>query len=619
MTVYVPCDSETERFAPGELAPALACFQWDDPRDRLGPRLLTVRGGAVEQIRRLLRDPAVTLVLHNGSYDAAVWCREGLTREVFAAYRAGRILCSWVFERLGEISGRSTRKSLDLATCCKAHGIPAPELKDSGLATEFGQFRNASDVPEPHRSYALGDCIVGKLFERQLKRYGQDVPLRALQRLSYRQFCLQLLSVWGMPTHGDSVTALERDAQRELDALRPLAEAWGFIRPNGTRNMAALRAAVVEAYGEACPRTATGLPQTGEVVLEAADDPRLQAFSEYGSWLKTVANDVPNLRASGMGWVSTRYGLAETLRTTSGGDRKGQRTGLIAMQNLRQAAGVRECIRPAPGSAFYNVDAKGLELCALADVCVTQLGRGGMARYIAEAGDPGIVHTRVGAMLAHESFDSFARRLAAKDELAISQRTRAKNGVFGYMGGMGPKTYVDYIAKLSKGKVKLTVPEAKAIRDAIFAAMPDIQAYLNWVGTTANADGTFDAELEYGITRRGIWYSAAANNRFQARAAAAMGEVVIALCEACYLGGLAPARPCLFVHDELLVEVPERDVHEFEVEFLKLADEATKRIFHAAPVLWDGEATDRYSKKAKRVVGSDGRLRVWSPEKSLAA
>lgn len=609
---YVPCDSETERFAPGELAPELVCIQYVDPADGVA-KIVTVRGGAVATLRRLLTDPTVTLVLHNGAYDCAVWCRAGLTREVFAAFEAGRILCTWVFERLGEVSGQTTRKQLDLATCCKAHGIQLDEaLKQSGLGLEFGQFRDALEIPEPHRSYALGDVVVGKLFERQCKRFGRDVPLAAVARLSYRQFCLQLLSVWGMQTDGDAVAALSADAEAALAELRPLAQEWGFLRPNGTRNMAAIRAVVEESYGAACPRTATGLAQTGEVVLEAADDPRLQAFSEYGSWLKTVSNDVPNLRASGTGWVSTRYGLAETLRTTSSGDKKGKRTGLIAMQNLRQAAGVRECIRPSAGHAFYNVDAKGLELCTFADLCVSELGRRGMADYIAQAGDPGIVHSRVGAMLAKESVETFQARLKAKEPLATTIRTRAKNGVFGYLGGMGPKTYVEYIAKLSKGKVKLTVAEATEIRQAIFAAMPDIQAYLQWVGSTGLPDGTFDATLEYGITRRGIWYSAAANNRFQSRAAAAMGEVVIDLCKACYIGGLSPARPCLFVHDELLVEVPERDVHEFELAFLKLASAATQRIVRHVPIMWDGEACDRYSKSAKRVV-TNGRLTVWSP------
>jgi hypothetical protein len=94
-----------------------------------------------------------------------------------------------------------------------------------------------------------------------------------------------------------------------------------------------------------------------------------------------------------------------------------------------------------------------------------------------------------------------------------------------------------------------------------------------------------------------------------------MSEVVVDLCEACYIGELSGARPCLFVHDELLFEVPLGSEHDFEQTFLRLAKTATTRVMPDVPVMWEGEATDRYSKSAKRVTAPDGRLLVWSPEK----
>src|SRR4051812_37562790 len=191
---FIGADSETVPFSPGNQAPDLVCFQWQE----LGSderHLQTRAAGALETIRGFLVAPDVTLVFHNGPYDAAVFCAAGLTREVFRAYQEGRVLCTYLFERLGEIAGLTGRKSGKLGSVCEAHGLPAPSLKDAGLATDFAQFLDADDIPEPHRSYALDDCIVIKLFERQLKRFGGQVPMRALQRLAYRQFCLQLSSV----------------------------------------------------------------------------------------------------------------------------------------------------------------------------------------------------------------------------------------------------------------------------------------------------------------------------------------------------------------------------------------------------------------------------------------
>jgi hypothetical protein len=610
--IIVPCDSETEKFAPAYGAPKLVCLQWQCPTR--GPQILTRKSGALDVVEQLLTDPEVRLVLHNGAYDLAVWAAEGLLEQVWAALRSGRVHCTWVFERLGEVAGYSSRKKLDLATCMKAHGLPAPSLKDAGLATEFGQFIDADEIPNPHRTYALEDLLVGKLYERQLRRF-ERVPLDALARLTMRQFALQLMSVWGMTTNGDAVTALERDARQALAEITPLAQEWGFVRADGTRCMAAIKAEVERSYGASCPRTPTGQAQTGEQVLEAAESPKLQTFAEYATLIKCLNNDVPNLRASGTGWISTRYGMADTLRTTSGGDRKASRTGLMALQNMKQFGGLRECIRPRPGFSFYNVDASGLELCSLAQLCVSRLGRRGMAAAIAAAGTPGVIHTRVGAQMAHQSEADFAARLKAKDPTAVLIRTRAKNGVFGYMGGLGAATYVDYIAKASKGKVRITLEEAKQIKLDLFAAVPDIEAWLRDACESADGGDTYDCEIGYGITRAGIWYAASRNNPFQSLAAECMGEVVVDLSEACYTGVLSGARPCLFVHDELLFEVPEGSEHDFEQSFLRLAGDATRRIMPDVPVMWEGEACDRYSKSAKRVTAPDGRLMVWTPEK----
>lgn len=612
--LYVPADAETKPFAPGYGAPKVVCYQYDDGS---GPRILTRRKGAVAKMREHLERDDVILVGHNFSYDLAVMSAEGLAPLVFRKLRRGLVVCTWVYERLGEISGRTTRKSLDFATCCKAHGIAVPDTKGKGYETEFAQFIDADEIPDPHRAYALNDLLVGRLHERQRARF-HDVPERALQRLVYRQFCLQLMSVWGMVTDGDAVEALERDAHAELGPLTKLAQEWGFVRPNGVRNLKNIQAAIAADYGPGVRMTQPSkkFPK-GQVcyageVLEGASDPRLQAFRQYGEWLKTLTNDVPNLRASGTGWISTRYGMADTLRTTSSGDKKGRRTGLIAMQNLRQGAGIRECIRPRPGMAFYDADASGLELCSLGQICWSLLGRRGMADAIKQAGTPGVIHTRVAATMARQSESAFQARLSAKDPDAITTRTRAKNAVFGYMGGLGAKTFVDYVKGASKGKIVLTLAESQQIKADLFRAIPDIEAYLRWVGSQDTGDGHYDAELPgYGVVRRGIWYAAAANNRFQALAAAAMTEVLIDLVTECYVGSLHGCRPVLFIHDEVLVEVPERDVHDFDLAFQKLAIAATARVMPDVPTVWDAEACDRFSKRAKRVTDDKGRLQVW--------
>lgn len=612
----VPFDTETEPVRPGCGAPPFVCIQYDEGG---APQIVTKRAGGLEHAQRLLEGDRL-LVGHNAAYDLAVLSNEGLAELVFDKLDRGQVHCTWVYERLGEISGYSTRKDLSFGVVCEAHGLSAP-MKGQGLELEFGRFLDAHEVTEPHRSYALGDLLVGRLYERQRRRF-RDVPARALERLTYRQFALQLMSIWGMRVDAGAAEALRAEALEDLEGLRKLAIEWGFIRPKKlTLDTKALQAAVLESYGSACPRTPTGRPQRGEMVLDSATDPRLQAFAKYNGLIKTISNDVPNLLACGGRWVSTRYGMADTTRTTSGSGRKKKSdtpTGLIAMQNLRQKGGVRECIRPRDGYAFYDSDASGLELCTFAQNCKTFLGRSDVADMINKGGSPGAIHTAVAAAMLRRPVEDIKRALAVKDQDMIQVRTRAKNGVFGYLGGLGAPKFVEWVRVLSKGKTIITLADALATKEAVHAALPALPAWMRWV-SDSERNGLFDVLLPgYDVVRRNVWFCAAANNPMQALAAAVMTEVKIDLARACYVGTLTRARPCLFVHDEALVEVPIADVADFDVEFNALATNAARRVMPDVITVWESEACDRFSKQAKRVVDKRGRLQVWTPDKEAA-
>ena len=605
--LYVGCDSETEAFSPGDMAPRLVCYQWQP----LGgvPSLLTRRGGALRQILQHLEDPTITLVGHNIAYDAAVWCREGLVRQVFAAYEAGRIRCTHVFERLGEIAGYSARKKLDLATCCKAHGVPPPPLKDDGLATGFGQFIDELEIPEPHRTYALDDCVVVKLFERQRRRF-QDVSPEAHAAFSRTAFWLHLMSVWGLRTDGDAVEAFQADTAAQLAELRPAAIRAGFLRADGTRNMAAIRAAVEKAYGAATPRTPTGRAQTSALVLAESHNEPLVQFAHYGEWLKADSADIPMLRA---GMLHPRYGFADTGRTTCSRPN---------VQNLPGHGRVRECIVPSPGMCFLERDYSGIELCSFAQVCVTELGLHRMADAINTSGDPGFLHAMVGGRLLGCSAEELLRRRKAGDELAENARTRAKNANFGFIGGLGYRKYVEYVRALSKGKIILTEDEARDLRDAWAAANPDGPAYLKWVGSTERPDGTYEAFIHgVNIWRRGLWYAAAANSRFQGWAAGVMHRAGWLLARAQYVTGELPrTRNAAFVHDAFILETPADDtLHDVDLVFDRLLRQAGEEVMPDVMTKSEGHAALSLAKKINgqkvgRALDKNGRLIVWRPK-----
>lgn len=658
---FLAYDSETVAFAPGDMAPELVCiqYQWlDENVDDTTRHLTTRRAGALALVRRWLLDPEVTLVGHNIAYDAAVLCREGLVVEVFQAYEEGRMLCTWVYERLGEIAGFSARKKLDLGTCCKAHGLRPPSHKDDAdaedgpadgktIARDFARFYHEADVLlEPHRTYALEDCLVGKLFQRQYRRFSRDVSLEALQAFSRTMFWLQLMSVWGLRANYSLVAAFKADVETQLAELRPaftlppeLARLVGgggggrysshvreygleqardggfFLREDGSTMVKdVLLPYVTEAYGGTPPRTPTGLAQRSSLVLAESGDARLEAFAHYGELVKAESSDVPMLEK---GWLHPRYGLADTGRTTCSKPN---------VQNLPGAGLVRQCIRPAEGACFLERDYSGVELCTFAAVAGYTVDDWSMAEAINDSGDPGFLHAMVGGHLLGISPQELLRRKDAGDPLADNARTRAKNLSFGRIGGLGYRKYVDYVRMLSKGKIILTLAESKHLFDVWEQAVPAGPRYLKWVGTTELLDGTYEARIPgSGIMRRGMWYCASANCRFQGLAAAIMHRAGWLLARACYLPGgeLYGVRPAAFVHDAFVLETNATDGSLDEVDriFAKLLEQAGREVMPEVITKSEGHAAFSLAKKVNgqkvgRLVDGRGRLIPWTPREA---
>jgi hypothetical protein len=653
----VAVDSETVPFAPGDQAPDLVCVQWqflDENADDATRHLLTRSQGALAQIRAWLVDPEITLVLHNAAFDAVVWCAAGLVTEVFQAYAEGRILCTWVYERLGEIAGFSTRKKLDLATCCKAHGLPPPTMKDEvdlpgrglvKLARDFAQFRYADAVTEPHRTYALEDCLVGKLFQRQYKRFGRDVKLSSLAAFSRTSFWLRLSSVWGLRSNGSLVEAFKADVEAQLLELRErftlpadlaeyerrgvsrysahvyayalhrAAELAAFLRPDGSCLVSAVLLPYIEqVYDGNPPRTPTGLPQRSVMVLSESGDPALEAFAHYGELVKAESSDIPMLEA---GYLHPRYGFADTGRTTCSKPN---------VQNLPGGGPVRQCIVSAEGWCFLERDYSGVELCTFAAVAGREVGDWSMAETINQAGDPGFLHAVVGGHLLGITPEELLARRKAGDELAENARTRAKNLSFGRIGGLGAKSYPGYLRQLSKGKIILTEAEAKHLFSVWEEAVPAGPKYLKWVGSTERADGSYEAHIDgVDILRRGLWYCAAANSRFQGLAAGIMHRAGWLLAQACYVPGVNAVmfgvRLAAFVHDAFILEVPVERVHEVDVEFERILRQAAEEVMPEVITRSEGHAAYSLAKKVNgqkvsRTVDANGRLIPWTPKVS---
>lgn len=166
----------------------------------------------------------------------------------------------------------------------------------------------------------------------------------------YRQarayFALHLGSAWGLRTDATGVEILRRETTAAHEEVRlELVEA-GLVRPDGTRDTKVAKRLMVdvcareglrlrrtdghtESSGKCKRLDGTVLPDEDEAcedhvcldeeACNATEDETLMAYAEFGTLSKVLSTDVKALLGGVSHPIHTRYGLAETGRTTSSG------------------------------------------------------------------------------------------------------------------------------------------------------------------------------------------------------------------------------------------------------------------------------------------------------------
>jgi hypothetical protein len=381
-----------------------------------------------------------------------------------------------------------------------------------------------------------------------------------------------------VPDHPPAVDAWWRAVQENrlhdpllLDALVRLARD-GADPLIPTPDIAARRAAVAHATGRAAadPGTAAAVyravradaiavPHPGDVTPDARSRfgplteaiqvkkaVALAALSRAGIRLdraaleaagKDGASLLRHLNAAGGAVVRPTYRvLTATGRTACSAPN---------VQGVPRDGGVRAAFVPSPGYFLLSVDYTLAELRALAAVCRRRYGRSALADVIQAGGDP---HAHTAAALLGVPPAVFAAGLSSGGSPGFDYRRyrqAAKAVNFGVPGGMG----VDALVGLARRRfgVRLSAADAAAWRDRLVREVyPELADYL----AGGPAGGARVATLT-GRVRAGVGPTQALNTPFQGLAAdgAALG-----------LFGLVRAgfRVVGFVHDEFLVEIPDR-------------------------------------------------------------
>ena len=576
----VAIDTETHLIKPGMTAPRCVCVSWAE-EERVG--LLLARDG-VEFVRRLLSDPNVVIVGANIPYDLTVLCAEdpSLIPLVFAAYAADRIVCVQTRQKLIDIAkdelefrrvdGKAEKSAVSLQALAKLW-LNKFLAKEDTWRLRYAELQDVpiSDWPSEASRYAMDDAATTlQVDEAQLKWAAEayetsagagdgTVPDEAPQMRA--QFALHLIGVWGVRTDKDAVDALRTRLEAEQAEARAKLTPLGLYRPDGTKDMAAIRARVISAYGgeEACPKTPGGAVATdAETLADSGDKEGLVVLANSAKSAKLLSTYVPILERGTKVPITSRPNVLVASGRTSWSDPN--------LQNPPRGGGVRECFVPRPGFVFVAVDYDTLELRSLAQVCLDLFGWSHMADRL-NAGED--LHSALGARFLGVDYAAFMKMRDAGDEDAKKARQNAKGFNFGRPGGMGAPRMVDYL-KASGTILHPDRAEAERMAQKYIKLhaeeFPEIDLFFDYISNlVGSAGGGTVAQLRSGRIRGGVSFCDGANTFFQGLAADGAKRALWAVSQECYVDrgtALFGCRPILFVHDEIIAEVPESRVDE---------------------------------------------------------
>ncbi len=185
---------------------------------------------------------------------------------------------------------------------------------------------------------------------------------------------------------------------------------------------------------------------------------------------------------------------------------------------------------------------------------------------------------------------------------------------FGLPGGMGAATFIPYAAGYG---ITLTPGEAADLKEAWLRQWPEMKLYFAHGASVAGQAGVGTVTIpRSGFVRGGCGYCDTLNTYFQTLAAHASKAALWSVSQACYNDTQSPlygSRPVLFVHDEIIAEVPEARGHECAAALERLMVDAMEKWTPDVPAAASATLMKNWSKAAEQTY-SAGRLVAWDGE-----
>jgi hypothetical protein len=499
------------------------------------------------------------IVGQNVAYDLAVFCAADptLIDPVFEAVDSGRVHDTQLRQMMidnahgwlmytTDAQGKKVKSSFSLQALVLRHAnIYIPKGADT-YRLRYHELDGVplEEWPTEAREYAEKDSeftlLVYQAQEEDCKYLKQEyTEVQAA-------LALHLASVWGMRTDEIMVRLFKERLTKEYAELILIAQAHGFVREDGSRDMAAIRAAVSVAYEGKSKKTPKGAISTDNETLSDSGHDGLQAVADAAGIQKLLTTYCPVLESGTERPINPRYNpILETYRTSCREPN---------IQNLPRKGGVRECFIPREGWNFVFCDYDTLELRSLAQVCLDLFGYSDMAVALREGKD---LHLLMASELASCTYEEAEADYKDDEPKIAEMRQHSKPANFGFPGGMGAEKFVAYAKQYG---IEITVDQAKALKTTFLTLYSEMAKYFRFCSDLI--DGETCTQLQFVGSehfRGDVPYTAVCNGYFQHLAAMGAKQAFWKVSKAAYTDKQSPlygCRPTLFLHDEIGMEVP---------------------------------------------------------------
>ncbi|MBK7864325.1 MAG: hypothetical protein IPJ65_38145 [Archangiaceae bacterium] len=408
----ISLDLETWPLAPGMKIPRPVSYSWAaDP--------------AVPSEVGLIKDlPDIQfnrIVGANTAFDMAVlW--QYCDVDVWKLYENRQVTDILIRQQLIDIArGVGTKRKYSLGVLAK-HYLGVELDKEGETRTSYHTVAHlpVSEWPTQYVEYARKDAeCTYRVWEAQEKLKDENVK-RWEHYETYSAFCLHLMSAWGVRADKAWWADLKRDVDAKYENLCQTYRGMGVMRPDGSKDKKVLQGLVNAAYNGNPPRTDKGAIKTDRLSLEESGSEVLESLTGDGPIEKIVTTYGKVVEEATVLPYCARYNVLVSSGRTSSNFQQWPRGGPNAPDEVNR---LRACFKARPGYLLCSVDFTGAELVSLAEVCFRLLGWSNLRDAI-NAGQN--LHTRLAARFIGCSYEDAAKRVKAKDPIAVAARQGAK-------------------------------------------------------------------------------------------------------------------------------------------------------------------------------------------------